>query len=106
MDFKDMIASDIGAVFLNPQEFGEEHEVNGEKVMILLDDNALEEHNIASLDKQSAKSDILFYIDSKFFGPHIPRASKQMKFNGRNYRIDDVKEDVGILSIKLSRPEE
>ena len=43
--FKDMVASDIDSVFLNPDELGEEHEVDGRTIICVIDDDGL-------LDKQ------------------------------------------------------
>ena len=39
MNFKDMVAEDVKNVFLNPDEFGEEHEIDGEKIMVIVDNN-------------------------------------------------------------------
>lgn len=41
--FKDVLRSDIKSVFLNFEEFGEEHEINGETVLIIIDENELTE---------------------------------------------------------------
>ena len=43
MDFKEIIRDDIKKVFLDPAEFGEEHTVNGKKMVIIIDDNELTE---------------------------------------------------------------
>ena len=43
MTFKEILRKDIEQVFLNPEEFGEEHIVNGKPMMIMIDDNELTE---------------------------------------------------------------
>ena len=39
--FKDMIQEDIKNVFLNFEEFGETHEINGVEVLVIIDENEL-----------------------------------------------------------------
>ncbi|MEK4713469.1 hypothetical protein [Sporosarcina sp. FSL K6-5500] len=103
--FKDFIKSDT-RTFINPSEFGEPALINGVLAVVVLDDEELERRN---LSKQSntdtdrlSKSEVLFYIERTFFG-HIPQANKIMNFNEKKYRIDTVAEQLGILTIELSR---
>ncbi|MFR2108261.1 MAG: hypothetical protein ACLS41_11370 [Gallintestinimicrobium sp.] len=42
-DFKDMVQADIKEIFLNFDEFGEIHTINGEEVLIIVDENELTE---------------------------------------------------------------
>ena len=42
-DFKDMVQTDIKEIFLNFDEFGEIHTINGEEVLIIIDENELTE---------------------------------------------------------------
>ena len=37
MDFKEMVAADISAVFLNPTEFAEEHDLNGTRCLCVVE---------------------------------------------------------------------
>jgi len=37
MTFKEQLAADVGAVFLNPAEFGETHIVNDKEMAIVID---------------------------------------------------------------------
>ena len=39
--FQEMLRQDIGSVFLNPEEFGEIHVVDGKEMVVILDDNEL-----------------------------------------------------------------
>ena len=36
--FKDVLKDDIRSVFLNFAEFGEEHKINGETVLVIIDE--------------------------------------------------------------------
>ena len=39
MNFKELVAQDTKKVFINPEEFGEEHEIDGKTVMVIIDNN-------------------------------------------------------------------
>lgn len=47
--FKDAVANDVMAVFLNEDEFADVHEVNGERVSCVIDKNLMQEAD-ASLE--------------------------------------------------------
>lgn len=40
MDFKDQLAADVSAVFLNPDEFGETHVIDGQSVTCVIDQDS------------------------------------------------------------------
>lgn len=43
MTFKELLKQDVSAVFLNPEEFGETHVVNGKEMVIVIDNYELSE---------------------------------------------------------------
>ena len=45
MDFKEMVATDISAVFLNPAEFGERHDLNGTACICVVSGDTTEGRN-------------------------------------------------------------
>ncbi len=70
--FKDVLRSDIKSVFLNFEEFGEEHEINGETVLIIIDENELTEREKRirrGIDAELHKKQLLFYVAAEDFGP-------------------------------------
>ena len=40
-EFKKILQADSAAVFLNPEEFGEEHVISGRKMTLVIDDNEM-----------------------------------------------------------------
>lgn len=44
--FKDIVRADVSRIFLNPEEFGETHSINGKEYKIVLDDNEEVERRI------------------------------------------------------------
>lgn len=41
MSFKDVIRNDIKQVFLNFEEFGEYHRLNGQEILLIIDENEM-----------------------------------------------------------------
>ncbi|ARD47579.1 hypothetical protein [Sporosarcina sp. P33] len=107
MNFKASVALDNDAVFLNFDEFGELAEVNGKPAVVIIDEDELEKRNLAKTSVASdveglSLSEVLFYISARHFD-HRPQTFKRMDFNGKRYMIDAVYEQMGILTIMLSR---
>ena len=53
--FQEMLSQDIKDIFLNPEEFGETHLVDGKEMVVILDDNELVERNdkVKIIDRKS-----------------------------------------------------
>lgn len=107
MNFKQTIASDNDAVFLCFEEFGEDAVVNGKTTVVIVDDHELEKRNLAKSSIASSvdgisNSEVLFHINSNHF-EHMPQTGKRMGFNSKTYLIDSVSEQLGMLTITLSR---
>ncbi len=74
MSFKEILQQDIKQTFLNPDEFGEEHTVNGKPMVIVTDDLEIIEREkkmksgIASGDGMFARQ-VFFYVAAEDFGP-------------------------------------
>lgn len=107
MNFKETIASDNDAVFLCFDEFGEDAVVNGSTTIVVVDDHELEKRNLAKSSVASGvdgvtTAEVLFYINANHF-EHMPQTGKRMGFNTKTYLIDSVSEQLGMLTITLSR---
>lgn len=102
--FKDIAFQDISNVFFNFEEFAEEHEVNGKKMMIIVDSMEAERRT----RKQSEKlridgisvNVILIYVARKDFG-QAPAQGRRLMLDGRPYVVEDVIDEGGVLSIEL-----
>lgn len=100
--FKELLRQDIKQAFLNPQEFGEEHIVNGKKVFIIIDDNELTErekriqnHMDGVYEKQT-----LIYVNALDFGP-LPGIGKPIKIDGITFLVTDSMNEGGVYSLHL-----
>ena len=100
MGFKDMVAADIAEVFLNLDELGETHEVNGLPMTIIMDDMEMveREKRLKSNDDGVHRKQILFYVAAEEFGA-LPAANREITVDGKRYRVTDAVSEDGIYSI-------
>lgn len=97
--FKCMVDKDIYRTFLDLDYFGEIHRVEGKKIPIVLDDNALRERQ-GGQELAVAQSAILFY--AKICDVERKAPGELLNFDGREYIVDDWQEDMGVCTISLS----
>lgn len=99
MGFQEMVELDRAAVFLNPLEFGETHQVEGRDIVIVLDTDELKARQ-GSQDLAVADSGTLFYACAEDLPPRRAPGSN-LNVDGRECVIDDWKEDMGMATITL-----
>lgn len=108
MTFKDVVKKDIGNVFMNFEEFGEIHKLNGSEKLVIIDENELTEREkkiknsgeMNGVKGRLYRKQLLFYIAaSNFYPPPVP--GKQLNFDGKEYLITDANNEGGIYSVSL-----
>ena len=99
MAFKDMVAADIAATFLNNDFFGEPYRVEGKTILIVIDNDELKERQ-GGQDLAVAESATLFHASAADLPPRKAPGSS-LNINGRECIIDDWKEDMGMATIAL-----
>lgn len=102
VSFKELIRQDIGNVFLNLDEFGQEHMIDGKPMVAIIDDmehiereKRLNQHMDGLFVKQ-----VLLYVRAADFGP-MPKTGRLIKLDGRDYRITDAIDEDGLYSITM-----
>ena len=102
MTFKEQIRADISAVFLNLEEFGVEHTINGKKMAALVDENELiEREKKAKSDMDGVNTKItLIYVRARDFGA-LPPVGYALRLDGSVYRVLDAINEDGLYSITL-----
>lgn len=99
MGFKDMVAADRTAVFINQDFFGEEYRIEGKPTPIVLDVDELVKRQ-GGQDLAVAESSTLFYAREEDLPPRrVPGQS--LNVNGRECIVDDWKVDMGIATVVL-----
>jgi len=103
MNFKELVAQDTKKVFLNPDEFGEEHEVKGDMMLVIVDNNEEieREKRISSHADGIFLKQVLFYVSATTFGDKLPNIGSVMRFDKKSYTVVDAIDEDGIYSISL-----
>lgn len=104
--FKDCIAADVTATFLNHLEFADAHTVNGREMTVLVDENELQDRDKFSLlgatpGGTTYKATRMIYVAKVEFGKR-PALGSTVNLDGREYRVaQGTTEEAGILAIAL-----
>ncbi|MEG1428071.1 MAG: hypothetical protein RSC76_10315 [Oscillospiraceae bacterium] len=104
INFKELLHEEIKSVFLNTNEFGEEHMIDGKSMIIIVDDMEVIERGKRQIDSNRIdgvyKKQILIYVTRNEFGA-LPAIGRQLKMDRGLYRVMDASEEGGIFSITL-----
>ncbi len=106
MGLKDMILSDIKEIFLNLEEFGENHIVDGEVMCIIIDEFELivREKKERELAEGLHIKQLLFYVSEEEYGP-LPLIGRRMELDGDYFEVTDAISEGGMHSISLEARE-
>lgn len=99
MGFKEMVAADLAATFLDLDTFGTLCRVEGKEIPIMLDNDELKELQ-GGQDLAVAESGTLFYARSADLPPRRP-AGQCLNINGRECIVDAWSENMGMATIVL-----
>lgn len=104
MGFKEIAYNDIRNVFINPEEFGELHELNGKRMMVIVDTNEVEARGKKQFEHSRIdgvyENNMLIYVSRKDFGRQ-PGHGIGITFDGKTYRVNDCRDEGGVYSIIL-----
>ncbi len=102
---KDLITKDLG-IFLNPEEFGQLHDVNGRQVLIVFDADILKErasYRDVPTDGVFTGQVVVFIKSTDL--PSMPATGSVLRLDGKMYLVNEVSESMGILEITLEANE-
>lgn len=106
--FKDFILEDLD-VFFNDEEFGDEHELDGETLIAIAVDNSINNDSKGLSKEQHYASQEVYkktktvYVKSADF--YIPKVDSTISLDGESYYVDEANEHNGIIKILLSANE-
>ena len=86
--------------FLNPEEFGELHRVNGLEMLIIIDGNEMieREKRVHNHAEGTFRKQLLFFVAAEEFGA-LPANGREISVDGKKYRVTDAVSESGIYSI-------
>jgi hypothetical protein len=99
MTFKELAEKDLGQTFINPDEFGETHKINGKPAEIVIDNDRLLQRSKKEFDGISI-GEVLYYVKKSDFGEK-PEQGTPQNFDGRTMYVFDAREDSGLYEIIL-----
>lgn len=108
--FKDIVASDRAAVFLNLDEFGTEHDIDGATVTCVVEDIILEDINrdivpgvlgIRSDHMGAYKSCKRVYALAESFSDVLPAYGRRIILDDEWYLVASARNEAGIYVIDL-----
>lgn len=100
MSFKDQVGMDLRRTFLNDMEFAEVREIDGKRMLVVVDDYSLVERGNAEHTDGLYSAQLLLFVPVAEYGAR-PKQGKLLTMNGRDYRITKVEEDMGIYTFTL-----
>lgn len=101
MGFKDYMELDIDT-FMNFEEFGEYHIIDGKEILVIVDDNEYIKRTKGEGSRVDGvfQKTKLFYVKSKDFG-NLPAVGRILRFDKKDYSIKSAIDENGIYSIEL-----
>lgn len=97
--FQDMVRQDLD-VFFNPDEFGEEHTIDGETVTCIVDDQTCRDRK-GGAEFAVSQSTVFLFARSGDLPPRR-EPGEELRFDGVPYTIETWDEDMGVSSVSLS----
>ena len=105
MSFKDMVAADISAVFLNPDEFGETHILEGRKCTCVVSGWATDDRKAAiqggKRTPDGLHGDFITVCVAASDLDKVPVEGTPFRMDGKRYKVDKCTNDMGMLTIEL-----
>lgn len=104
MNFKEIVFDDIRKVFLNPEEFGEIHVIDGKQMPVIVDGMEVVERSKKQVEKGRIEAifqkQTMLYVSKSEFGS-LPVIGRQLKLDTSIYRVIDAIDEGGVYSITL-----
>ncbi|AHN84823.1 ATP-binding sugar transporter family protein [Vibrio phage phi 2] len=101
--FKDAVANDIKAVFINGLEFADEHTINGQTVTCVVDRDEIKERGTPSASEYAEGvfiEQVMIFV-AKNDLPRVPVKGELLRLDGERYLVDEVAENMGMLEITI-----
>ncbi|MGE6379553.1 hypothetical protein [Peribacillus muralis] len=97
---KDYISTDIHNVFFNIREFASEELIDGQTMLVMIDEEQLQKNNLKSGGEGLSLGELLFHAKKGDFIEE-PFIEKRLMFNNILYEIIYLTENAGVYTITL-----
>ncbi|HII3565323.1 TPA: sugar transporter [Citrobacter freundii] len=102
--FKEIMAQDIAAVFMNEKEFADIYNIDGKDILAVLDTDLVHERNkrsYAEFAEGVNQGQITLFASRDDFA-YVPVKDQLMVINGRSYVVNEAADNSGVLEITLT----
>lgn len=103
MNFREQLKEDINNAFMNCDQFGEKHLVNGKMMSVVIDNSELlERAKISGLSATDGTytSSILVFVPAADFGAK-PRIGTLITLDNMEFKVINCTDECGLYSIEL-----
>lgn len=103
-NFKDQVAADIAATFLNPSEFAAIHQIDSWPILCVITNNDGTESQ-ANADEGLWMATITLSAETSALArlpKGLPKANRTLRIDGKSYRVLDVADAVGITKLTMA----
>ncbi|MEK4883668.1 hypothetical protein NST81_02905 [Bacillus sp. FSL W8-0223] len=100
-NFKDFLAEDVNNVFFNANEFASEMQIDGETVLVVIDDFLLGKYNLKADAEGLARGELLFHVPISSLKEE-PFVGKRIKIDKTSYEVIHFTENLGVYTITLA----
>ncbi len=98
--FKDIVQADRSAVFLNLDEFGEMHSIEGRAVTAVIDEPSTAKSAMDAIGL--AECDIIVFARAEDL-PCVRAEGESLNVDGREFTVQSWREDLGMAEIQLAQ---
>ncbi|WP_314905001.1 hypothetical protein [Selenomonas artemidis] len=103
MSFRDQVAADIDAVFLNTDEFAELHTIDGVEVRAVASENVTRKKSgIASRNYDGLHGDYAKVTCKAADLQRVPNQGENIKLDGKRYKVERCVNNMGMLTLTLA----
>lgn len=101
MSLKAMVCRDIGKVFLNPNDFAEEHDLNGTICLAVVEGVTAKERILKGAFYEGVYGKTVFVHTAKTSLTGVPVQGEIFKLDGKIFYVEECTDDFGMLTIEL-----
>ncbi|KEO84761.1 hypothetical protein [Tumebacillus flagellatus] len=105
MSFKDFLQSDLQNVFLNPDEFGETHKIDGAEVICIVDSDSLSSQPV---HEGVYLAVVRLFVEKRLLKEKVPKKyaiGSRLNLDGQMYYVSNLANNVGMLEFTLEANE-
>lgn len=107
--FKDMVAADVKAVFINQLEFADMHNINGVMVNAVVDRDVIKDRQaragVSEYSEGVFADEMLVYVAADDL-TRKPVRGEIFRLDGGLYLVQEVAENMGVLEITITANEQ